>query len=76
MRIREGDHLRADLEGRRQLLAAWSSGSTAAALEGRSGVEARLRERVSELACRHPVDDMLVAQEIVRAAAGRTSPRR
>ena len=40
-----------------------------AALEGRAGVEARLRERVREIGADMPVDETLVAQEIVRAAA-------
>jgi uncharacterized protein (TIGR00255 family) len=68
MRVREGDHLRADLDGRRQLLAGLVDRLDGAALEGRSGVEARLRERVREIAAEIPVDEALVAQEIVRAA--------
>jgi uncharacterized protein (TIGR00255 family) len=69
MRVREGDHLRTDLDGRRQLLGDLVGGLEGAALEGRSGVEARLRERVREISAELPVDEGLVAQEIVRAAA-------
>jgi len=69
MRVREGGHLRTDLDGRRQLLGDLVDGLEAAALEGRAGVEARLRERVREIGAELPVDDTLVAQEIVRTAA-------
>jgi uncharacterized protein (TIGR00255 family) len=69
MRVREGDHLRADLDSRRQLLGDLVGGLEGAALEGRSGVEARLRERVREIGAELPVDETLLAQEIVRAAA-------
>ena len=69
MRVREGDHLRADLDGRRLLLGDLVGGLEGAALEGRSGVEARLRERVREIGAELPVDETLLAQEIVRAAA-------
>jgi uncharacterized protein (TIGR00255 family) len=69
MRVREGDHLRADLDGRRQLLAGLVDSLEGAALEGRTGVETRLRERVREISAELPVDEALVAQEIVRAAA-------
>ena len=69
MRVREGDHLRTDLDGRRQLLADVVDSLEGAALEGRTGVETRLRERVREISAELPVDEALVAQEIVRAAA-------
>ncbi|HET9271933.1 MAG TPA: YicC/YloC family endoribonuclease [Vicinamibacterales bacterium] len=69
MRVREGDHLRSDLDGRRQLLGGLVDSLEAAALEGRTGVETRLRERVREISAELPVDEALVAQEIVRAAA-------
>ena len=69
MRVREGDHLRADLDGRRQLLGDLVGGLEGAAHEGRTGVEARLHERVREISAELPVDEALVAQEIVRAAA-------
>ena len=69
MRVREGDHLRTDLDSRRQLLGDLVTGLEGAASEGRTGVEARLRERVREISAELPVDEGLVAQEIVRAAA-------
>jgi len=69
MRVREGEHLRGDLDARRQLLGDLVTGLDGAALEGRSGVETRLRERVREISAELPVDEGLVAQEIVRAAA-------
>jgi len=69
MRVREGDHLRTDLDGRRRLLGELVDSLEGAALEGRTGVEARLRERVREISAELPVDEALVAQEIVRAAA-------
>ncbi|HZI80608.1 MAG TPA: YicC/YloC family endoribonuclease, partial [Vicinamibacterales bacterium] len=69
MRVREGDHLRGDLDGRRRLLGKLVDGLEGAALEGRAGVEARLHERVRELGAELPVDEALVAQEIVRTAA-------
>jgi uncharacterized protein (TIGR00255 family) len=69
MRVREGDHLRADLDGRRQLLSDLVSRLDGAANEGRAGIEARLRERVREIGADLPVDDVLIAQEIVRTAA-------
>jgi uncharacterized protein (TIGR00255 family) len=69
MRVREGNHLRADLDGRRQLLSELIERLNAAAEEGRAAVEARLHERVAEISRELPVDQAMVAQEIVRAAA-------
>ena len=69
MRSREGDHLRDDLEGRRQTLAGLAERLNAAADEGRAGVEARLLERVREIRLEQPADEALVAQEVVRMAA-------
>jgi uncharacterized protein (TIGR00255 family) len=69
MRVREGDHLRTDLEGRRLLLAGLIESLRIAADEGRSLVEARLRERVGEISAELPVDQAMIAQEVVRAAA-------
>jgi uncharacterized protein (TIGR00255 family) len=69
MRVREGEHLRADLDGRRQLLAELIEQLRAAAEEGRADVEARLRDRVAEINRELPVDQAMIAQEIVRAAA-------
>jgi uncharacterized protein (TIGR00255 family) len=69
MRLREGDHLRADLESRRQSLAEMIERMCVAADEGKAGVEARLRERIAELSTELPVDQAMLAQEVVRAAA-------
>ncbi|HEY6362436.1 MAG TPA: YicC/YloC family endoribonuclease [Vicinamibacterales bacterium] len=69
MRMREGDHLRVDLDARRQLLAGLIERLKAAADEGRSDVESRLHERVAEISRELPVDQAMIAQEIVRSAA-------
>jgi uncharacterized protein (TIGR00255 family) len=69
MRVREGGHLQADLETRRQMLAALIERLRLAADEGRIGLETRLRERIEELRLELPIDQAMVAQEIVRAAA-------
>jgi len=69
MRNREGDHLRADLDERRRLVADLVERVAVAADEGRAGVEERLRERVRQLREDLQADETAVAQEIVRAAA-------
>ena len=69
MRAREGDHLRVDLETRRQLLASLIEELRDAAEEGRAAVELRLRDRVAEISAELPVDQAMLAQEIVRAAS-------
>ncbi len=69
MRNLEGEHLRADLDGRRATLADLIGRVEAAAAEGRAGVEARLAERVRELSRDLPADPAAIAQEIVRTAA-------
>ena len=69
MRMREGSHLQADLDGRRQMLATLIGGLAAAADEGRSSLEARLQDRIREISFELPVDQAMIAQEIVRAAA-------
>jgi uncharacterized protein (TIGR00255 family) len=69
MRIREGDHLRADLEARRRFLAELIERLRVAADEGRVAVESRLHDRVAEISVELPVDQAMLAQEIVRAAA-------
>ena len=68
MRMREGEHLRADLDGRREALAGMIDRIEQAAAEGRAGVEARLTERVKELSREIPTDPIAIAQEIVRTA--------
>jgi uncharacterized protein (TIGR00255 family) len=69
MRVREGDHLRADLDGRRQLLSEVIERLRQSADEGRADLEARLHDRVAEIGRELPVDQAMIAQEIVRAAA-------
>ena len=69
MRVREGAHLRADFESRQALLRDVIERLAAAADEGRGDVEARLIERVREIGLELPVDQAMIAQEIVRAAA-------
>jgi uncharacterized protein (TIGR00255 family) len=68
MRVREGTHLRADLDGRKQLLAQLIERLAQAADEGRVDLESRLQDRVRELTLQLPVDQAMVAQEIVRTA--------
>jgi uncharacterized protein (TIGR00255 family) len=69
MRLREGGHLRADLDGRRELLADVIGRLEGAADEGRTDLEMRLRDRVAEISRELPADQAMIAQEIVRAAA-------
>jgi uncharacterized protein (TIGR00255 family) len=69
MRVREGAHLRADLDSRRSALGQLIEGLAEAADTGRSELEARLRERIADLGFELPVDQAMIAQEIVRAAA-------
>jgi len=68
MRVREGDHLRADLESRRLLLAALIEQLQEGAGAGRVDLEARLHERIREIGFELPVDQAMLAQEIVRMA--------
>jgi uncharacterized protein (TIGR00255 family) len=68
MRVREGEHLAADLGARRASLAVQIEELAAAAERGRVELEARLAERVKELLTIAPGDASLVAQEIVRVA--------
>jgi uncharacterized protein (TIGR00255 family) len=68
MRVREGWHLRADLDSRKHLLDDLIQRLARAAEDGRADLETRLHERVSELMRELPVDQAIVAQEIVRAA--------
>jgi uncharacterized protein (TIGR00255 family) len=69
MRVREGSHLAADLDSRREHLVGLIEGLRVAADQGRAGLEVRLRERIEELRLELPVDQAMIAQEIVRAAA-------
>ena len=69
MRDKEGEHLRADLDERRTLVADLVERIAVAADEGRTAVEDRLRERVRQLREELQADEAAVAQEIVRMAA-------
>lgn len=68
MRDREGDHLRQDLDERRNLVAALVERIAVAADEGRAAMEERLSLRVRELRAELQADETAVAQEIVRMA--------
>jgi len=69
MRTHEGEHLRADLDERRELVADLVERIAVAADEGRIAMEERLAARVRELRSELQADETAVAQEIVRAAA-------
>ena len=68
MRVREGVHLRADLDARKGLLAGLIARIAAAADTGRQTLEARLLERARELAGALPIDQAALSQEVVRVA--------
>jgi len=68
MRVREGQHLRADLDMRKALLADLILRIAAAADTGRMDLEARLLERARELAGALPIDQAALSQEVVRVA--------
>jgi uncharacterized protein (TIGR00255 family) len=68
MRVREGVHLRADLDGRKGLLSGLIARIAAAANNGREALEARLLERAREIAGALPVDQAALSQEVVRVA--------
>ena len=68
MRTREGEHLRADLSGRRAALATFVDQVVAAADAGREALETRLLDRARDLAAALPIDQAMLAQEVVRVA--------
>jgi uncharacterized protein (TIGR00255 family) len=68
MRTREGAYLRADLDGRRELLATLYERVAVAAADGLVGLQTRLAERVRELRADSLADEAAVAQEIVKFA--------
>jgi len=68
MRVREGEHLRHDLDGRKALLAGLITRIAAAADAGRQSLEVRLLERARELAGALPIDQAALSQEVVRVA--------
>ena len=69
MRVREGDHLRADLDARRTIVAELVERIAIAADEGRAAMEQRVADRVRELRTELQADENAVAQEIVRMAS-------
>ena len=69
MRIREGGHLRADLDTRCATVADLVERLAVAAQTGEVGLVARLANRVEELRAQSQIDEALVAQEVVRFAA-------
>ena len=68
MRVREGRHLRADLDTRKGLLSGLIARIAAAADTGRQELEARLLDRAREVAAALPIDQAALSQEVVRVA--------
>jgi len=68
MRVREGEHLAADLGARKTALSGLIDVLAEAAEAGRGELQARLGERVKDLIAIAPADPNAVAQEIVRLA--------
>lgn len=68
MRVREGVHLRTDLDSRKSLLAGLIARIAAAADTGRAEHETRLLERAREIAGALPIDQAALSQEVVRVA--------
>ena len=69
MRATEGEHLRADLDQRRALVASMVERIAVAADEGRVALEQRLTDRVAQIRAELQADATSVAQEIVKWAA-------
>lgn len=68
MRVREGVHLRNDLDARKGLLSGLIARIAAAANAGREALEARLLERARDIAGALPIDQAALSQEVVRVA--------
>ena len=68
MRVREGVHLRTDLDMRKSLLSGLIARMATAANTGREALEARLLERAREIATALPIDQAALSQEVVRVA--------
>ncbi len=68
MRVREGAHLRTDLDMRKALLSGLIARIATAANTGREALEARLLERAREIATTLPIDQAALSQEVVRVA--------
>ena len=66
MRAKEGEFLRADLDGRRTLLGDLFERIATAAERGMEGLRASLEQRVRELRVEAMADEALVAQEIAK----------
>ena len=66
MRSKEGEFLRADLDGRRQLLGDLFERLYVASESGMAGLRARLEERIREVRLDPLADEALVAQEIAK----------
>ena len=69
MRVREGTHLRVDLDARLALLADLLEKLSDAAVGGAGALRERLATRIRDLSIDGPVDDQALAQEIVRFAS-------
>lgn len=68
MRVREGVHLRNDLDTRKALLSGLIARISTAANTGREALEARLLERARDIATALPIDQSALSQEVVRVA--------
>jgi uncharacterized protein (TIGR00255 family) len=68
MRVREGVHLRSDLDARKELLSDLIARISTAANTGREVLEARLLDRAREIAGALPIDQAALSQEVVRVA--------
>ena len=68
MRVREGVHLRTDLDTRKSLLSGLIARISTAANTGREALETRLLERAREIATTLPIDQAALSQEVVRVA--------
>jgi len=68
MRVREGVHLRTDLDTRKALLSGLIARIATAANTGREELEVRLLERARELGAALPIDQAALSQEVVRVA--------
>lgn len=67
MRVREGAALKTDLSARKATLSTLIDAVVAAAEAGRAALETRLLERAREMSATLPIDQAVLAQEVVRA---------
>jgi uncharacterized protein (TIGR00255 family) len=68
MRAVEGEHLRVELDNRREQLRELFEKAAAAAASGADALKTRLQERVAQLRADAVIEDSTIAQEIVRFA--------